>query len=338
MVRLIYKSYSSSGLCPDTYYKYGQVVAILSLLLSTSTLLLLLITLVDVGKGEDLLPHSEHHQAEEQIIGVIKTVTLIYIILQLLMLFIGLRHIMCSFNSSDTFILTLGVKERHSKTMTRYGATAETQAPVHRDDITVFYHRVKTGSCPRSCEPLSLPISGWLLPGQTACLLLAIILFFSHLALINKDLFYTTITVIILINLVQQFIQVILTYINSTDTGFCCLGISITRWFVHMDFYTKMVQSLITKKFHSSSSQPIITEWFRSSLAEQGELDRAGEVRLLQHLLETTHDQLYRQAIPSSDVVSMFLTSREMYNLNQYYIKDNLEHKDEQVLFEINTN
>ena len=99
-----------------------------------------------------------------------------------------------------------------------------------------------------------------------------------------------------------------------------------------------MLQSLIIKKFSSSSSQPIITEWFRSSLAEQGELDRAGEVRLLQHLLETTHDQLYREAIPSCDVVSMFLTSKEMHDLNHYYVRDNLGNKEEQVLFEINTN
>jgi len=333
---MIYKSYSSSGLCPDTYYKYGQVVAILSLLLSTSTLLLLLITLVDVGKGEELI--SEQHQAEEKIIKGIKAVTTIYITLQLLMLLISLRHIMCSPGSSNTFVLSLGVKERHSKTMTRYGATAATQTPVCSDDITVFYHRVKNVSCPRPCEPLTLPITGWLLPGQAICLLLAIILFFSHLDLVFKDLFYTTITVVILINLIQQILQVILTYIISTDTGFCCLGISVTRWFVHVDYYTKMLQSLIIKKFSSSSSQPIITEWFRSSLAEQGELDRAGEVRLLQHLLETTHDQLYREAIPSCDVVSMFLTSKEMHDLNHYYVRDNLGNKEEQVLFEINTN
>ena len=99
-----------------------------------------------------------------------------------------------------------------------------------------------------------------------------------------------------------------------------------------------MVQSLVTKKFNSSSNQPIVAEWFRSSLAHQGELDRAGEVRLLQHLLETTHDQLYRQAIPSCDAVSMFMTHREMTDLNQYYIKDSLENKDEQVLFEITSN
>ena len=243
MVKLLYKSYSSSGLCPETYYKYGQVVAILSLLLSTSTLLLLLITLVDVGKGEDLqtgMLQSSEHQVENQIIKVVKSATTVYIILQLLMLLIGLRHIMCSPSSSNTFVLTLGMKERHSKTMTRYGATAETQAPVCKDDITVFYHRVKSGNCPRPCEPLTLPSSGWLLPGQAACLVLAVLLFLLHLGLVFRDLFYTTITVVILINLIQQSLQVILTYINSTDTGFCCLGISVTRWFVHVDFYTKV--------------------------------------------------------------------------------------------------
>ena len=59
--------------------------------------------------------------------------------------------------------------------------------------------------------------------------------------LVFQDLFYTTITVVVLINFIQQSLQVILTYINSTDTGFCCLGISITRWFVHVDFYTKVL-------------------------------------------------------------------------------------------------
>lgn len=341
MVKLLYKSYSSSGLCHTTYYKYGQVVAILSLLLSTSTLLLLLITLVDVGKGEELqtgMAMPPNHKLEEEIIKAIKTVTIFYITLQLLMLLIGLRHLLCSSSSSSTFVLTLGVQERHSKTLTRYGATAETESPVAREDITVFYHRVKSVTCPRPCEPLSLPCSGWLLPGQAFCLILSASLFLLHLLLVFKDLFYTTITVVILINLIQQSLQVIFTYINSTDTGFCCLGVSITRWFVHVDFYTKLVQSLVTKKFNSSSNQPIVAEWFRSSLAHQGELDRAGEVRLLQHLLETTHDQLYRQAIPSCDAVSMFMTHREMTDLNQYYIKDSLENKDEQVLFEITSN
>merc|ERR1712128_173657 len=69
MVKLLYKSYSSSGLCPETYYKYGQVVAILSLLLSTSTLLLLLITLVDVGKGDEqqsaMVISSNHHMENQ---------------------------------------------------------------------------------------------------------------------------------------------------------------------------------------------------------------------------------------------------------------------------------
>ena len=98
-----------------------------------------------------------------------------------------------------------------------------------------------------------------------------------------------------------------------------------------------MVQSLVIKKFHSSSGQPMVAEWFRSSLSgQQGDLDRAGEVRLLQHLLETTHDQMYRQALGSQDtVVSLFLTGREREALAQYYIRDRVEHQDEHVLFDV---
>ena len=47
----LYKSYVSAG--SSNHYKYGQVAAILSLLLTTSTLVLLLITVCDVGKGEE---------------------------------------------------------------------------------------------------------------------------------------------------------------------------------------------------------------------------------------------------------------------------------------------
>ena len=49
----LYKSYVSSGFCSSNHYKYGQVAAILSLLITTSTLVLLLITVCDVGKGEE---------------------------------------------------------------------------------------------------------------------------------------------------------------------------------------------------------------------------------------------------------------------------------------------
>ena len=42
----------------------------------------------------------------------------------------------------------------------------------------------------------------------------------------------------------------------------------------------------------------MVTEWFRISGEEEepedGKLDRAAEVRLLQHLLETQHDTFYR--------------------------------------------
>ena len=50
----LYKSYVSAGFCSNNHYKYGQVAGILSLLVTTSTLVLLLITVCDVGKGEEI--------------------------------------------------------------------------------------------------------------------------------------------------------------------------------------------------------------------------------------------------------------------------------------------
>ena len=98
-----------------------------------------------------------------------------------------------------------------------------------------------------------------------------------------------------------------------------------------------MVETTIVKKFKASSSQPLVSEWFRSSLAKQGGLDRAGEVRLLQHLLETTHDQLYRQAIPACDAVSLFLTYREIQELNIYFIKESIDNREEHVLYDVSS-
>ena len=38
---------------------------------------------------------------------------------------------------------------------------------------------------------------------------------------------------------VQCLLSFCLSLLSATDTGFCCLGISITRWFLHTDFYTQ---------------------------------------------------------------------------------------------------
>ena len=59
-----------------------------------------------------------------------------------------------------------------------------------------------------------------------------------------------------------------------------------------------MVEAVILRKFRSSSGIAAVTEWFRISETEDdemsGKLDRAGEVRLLQHLLENSHQIFYR--------------------------------------------
>ena len=38
---------------------------------------------------------------------------------------------------------------------------------------------------------------------------------------------------------VQCLFALGLSILSATDTGFCCLGFSITRWFLHTDFYTQ---------------------------------------------------------------------------------------------------
>ena len=89
-------------------------------------------------------------------------------------------------------------------------------------------------------EPLSLPLTGWVLPGQLLSLLAAAVIFVLYLSLTFLDKFYSTITIVVFINLLQQSLQVGLTYVLATDLGFCCPGISFTRWFIHQDFYTKV--------------------------------------------------------------------------------------------------
>ena len=60
----------------------------------------------------------------------------------------------------------------------------------------------------------------------------------------------------------------------------------------------QMLESVILQKFRSSSGIAAVTEWFRISDNDDdeitGKFDRAGEVRLLQHLLETSHETYYR--------------------------------------------
>ena len=59
-----------------------------------------------------------------------------------------------------------------------------------------------------------------------------------------------------------------------------------------------MLESVILRKFRSSSGIAADTEWFRISDDDEdemtGKMDRAGEVRMLQNLLENSHETFYR--------------------------------------------
>ena len=55
------ESLTSAGHCAQNYYKYGQVISILSLLLTTSSLVLLLITVVDVGRSHEYDHNQDNH-------------------------------------------------------------------------------------------------------------------------------------------------------------------------------------------------------------------------------------------------------------------------------------
>ena len=74
-----------------------------------------------------------------------------------------------------------------------------------------------------------------------------------------------------------------------------------------------MLESAILRKFQSSSRIAMVTEWFRISGDEEepedGKLDRAAEVRLLQHLLETQHDTFYRYQLVISSAVKRSIGS-----------------------------
>ena len=92
------------------------------------------------------------------------------------------------------------------------------------------------------CEPLSLPAPCWLLPGQVTSLLVSLVTLGLCLSISVLDTAYSVITGV---TAVQQTFQVLLTYTISTDIGFCCPGVSYTRWFLHQDFYTKVTTYLL---------------------------------------------------------------------------------------------
>ena len=155
---------------------------------------------------------------------------------------------------------------------------------------------------------------------------------------------------------VQCFFSFGLSLLSATDTGFCFPGISITRWFLHTDFYTQAsasstiwflhnnfqaVESAVARQFSPAVRQPLVAEWFRSSLpspapGEEELLDRAGQLRLLQHLLETTHASMARAAgLHGEEEGGLFLTEEEIEQLNRFYIRESLEQGEERVLYTV---
>ena len=45
----------------------------------------------------------------------------------------------------------------------------------------------------------------------------------------------------------QSLLSLALSLLTATDTGFCCLGVSVTRWFLHTDFYTQVLLTTRSK-------------------------------------------------------------------------------------------
>ena len=63
---------------------------------------------------------------------------------------------------------------------------------------------------------------------------------------------------------------------------------------------------------------------------------RAGQLRLLQHLLETTHASMARTAgLLGEEEGGLFLTQLEIHRLNSYYIRESLEQGEEKVLYSV---
>ena len=81
------KSVTSGGCCSENYYKYGKVVKILSLLVTTSTLILLLVMFCDIGKFQEdskmeleMLDKTEG--MEEVMFALIKIFIILHFVIQ----------------------------------------------------------------------------------------------------------------------------------------------------------------------------------------------------------------------------------------------------------------
>ncbi|XP_023341733.1 uncharacterized protein LOC111711578 [Eurytemora carolleeae] len=353
------RRYLSEGLFPKIRRNYEQVLTLFCILFSLSILLILVITGVDLGlsipiasysimegkagekggKGEETEKKREEEDIEFYLVKTIKAITIIYIIAQVLSLFLRILYISFpSISRNNTYVLTLAVLETEGRLVTMYGSTAATDENISCQDICIFYHRVTGGNCHSFCEPLSLPLPGLHLPIQVFCLLLSLLLVCLESALLDIDNFYTATTVISVLNSVQQLLLTLCTYALTTDTGFCCFGISITRWFIHTDVYTQTLESLVKESFTSPNKHEN-EEWFRSTLVQEPEnqmdASRAGQVKMLQHFLETWHEQLYREVYVGQDAVSLFITKNEKDRLDEFYTRRILSYdSDEKVIFQ----
>jgi len=362
MFSLGYKRrYLSEGLFPNFKQKYGQVLSILSVLLSVSNLIFLVIVGADIGKysreavdasltadtqTSDGGRTADTQTTEGGLIYAVQVVTAIYTILQLVCLCILMLYMFCpSFTRNNTYVLTLAVTESEGKVVTMYGSTASTQDKVNSSDVCVFYHRVTGSNCHSFCEPMSLPLHAISMPSQVLCLLLSLILLILESALLDMNTFYTAVTVVSVMNTIQQTALTLITYVLATDTGFCCFGLSVTRWFIHTDMYTQTLEKLVKQSFEKPE-QNGSEEWYKSTLStlaqqrnmtEGGDLtsNRAGQVKLLQHFLEDWHEQLYREVYVGQDAVSLFITKNEKDRLNEFYTRRILSYdSDEKIVFQ----
>ena len=66
-----------------------------------------------------------------------------------MLLIISLKSVIC-YESSSNFLLSVGVRERQTRVVTSYGATSNTDGPVVKEDVTVYYHRIKKNCSPQA--------------------------------------------------------------------------------------------------------------------------------------------------------------------------------------------
>jgi len=329
------RRYLSAGLFPGWRQKYGQVFEILSVFITMSVLMVLIITLVDVGGYKRF---GDLHSHERDLITIIQILTIIFTVLQVLSLLCLLAYTTFpSLTRENTYVLSLAVSESEGNMMTMYGSTASTGESIKSEDICIFYHRVTGGNCQSFCEPLSLPVRGLHLPVQVLCLLISISLDVVHSALLDMDTFYLWLAVVTMVNSVQQAFLTFLSYLTSTDTGCCCLGISITRWFIHTDIYTKTLEKLVKQSFNCPEKDAN-QEWYKSTLTSQTPADttaRADQVKILQNYLENWHEKLYKEVFLGQEAVSLFITKMEMDMLKDVYTRKMLcTDPEENVVFQ----